>query len=174
LIVSHGDPAAQPAASVVLSSPSVQRVAAALRASGLAGQIVELPGAAKTAKAAAEFLGCDVAQIANSLVFRGATSGDAILVMSSGARRVDTTKLSALVGEAVEKATPEFVKERTGFVIGGVAPAGHVTAPRTYVERSLAVHATLWAAAGHASTVFPLSYEELLRITGGVEIDAAQ
>ena len=170
----HDHPAARPAPSAVLSSPSVQRVADALRAAGVGGQIVELPGAAKTAKAAAEFLGCDVAQIANSLVFRGATSGQAILVMSSGARRVDTAKVAAAIGEGIDKATPDFVRERTGFVIGGVAPTGHLTSLRAFVERSLSVHPTLWAAAGHASTVFPLSYEELLRITAGTEIDAAQ
>lgn len=162
------------AASAVLSAPPVQRVMRALRSAGVTGQVVELPGAAKTARAAAEFVGCDVAQIANSLVFRGAGTGDAILVMSSGARRVDTAKLAARLGEAVEKATPDFVKERTGFVIGGVAPTGHLAAVRAFVERSLAAHGTLWAAAGHASTVFPLSYDELLRLTGGEEIDAAQ
>lgn len=172
--VGPGDPAGQPAASAVLSSPPVQRVAAALRASGVTGQIVELPGAAKTAKAAAEFLGCDVAQIANSLVFRGAPSGGAILVMSSGARRVDVARLAAIVGESIERATPGFVKERTGFVIGGVAPTGHVTPVRAFVERSLAAHPRMWAAAGHASTVFPLTYAELLRLTRGAEIDAAQ
>lgn len=169
-----GNETAPGAASDVLSSPSVRRVAAALRAAGVGGEIVALPGAATTARAAAGFLGCDVAQIANSLVFRGAASGEAILVMSSGARRVDVAKLAAIVGEPIGKATPEFVKERTGFVIGGVAPTGHVTPVRAFVERSLAAHSRLWAAAGHASTVFSLTPGELLRLTGGVEIDAAQ
>lgn len=166
--------AGQAQAGAVLASAPVRRVAEALRAAGVEGAIVELPGDAKTARAAADFVRCEVGQIANSLVFRGARSGDAILVMSSGARRVDTAKLAAIVGEPVEKATPEFVKERTGFVIGGVAPTGHVTRVRAYVERSLAAHPLLWAAAGHASTVFPLTYAELLRLTGGAEVDAAQ
>ena len=164
----------QASASAVLGSAPVRRVELALRAAGIEAAIVELPGDAKTARAAADFLGCDVAQIANSLVFRGAASGDAILVMSSGARRVDTAKLAARVGEAVEKATADFVRERTGFVIGGVAPTGHLTAVRAFVERSLAAHDRLWAAAGHAATVFPLGYAELVRLTGGAEIDAAQ
>jgi prolyl-tRNA editing enzyme YbaK/EbsC (Cys-tRNA(Pro) deacylase) len=161
------------AESGVLSSASVQRVEAALRAAGLAADIVELPGAARTARAAAEFLGCDPAQIANSLIFRGGTTGRAILVMSSGARRIDTVKLAAIAGEPIEKATADFVKGGTGFAIGGVAPVGHTGDVRRFVERSLAAFGDVWAAAGHPNTVFRLSYPDLVRITGGVEIDAA-
>jgi prolyl-tRNA editing enzyme YbaK/EbsC (Cys-tRNA(Pro) deacylase) len=162
-----------PGESGALASATVERVAQALRSAGVASQIVELPGAARTARLAAEFLGCEVAQIANSLVFRGATSGEAILVMSSGARRVDTAKLAALVGEPIGKADAEFVREKTGFAIGGVAPVGHTGSPRTFVERSLAAHAEVWAAAGHPNTVLKLSYPDLVRITGGTEVDAA-
>jgi prolyl-tRNA editing enzyme YbaK/EbsC (Cys-tRNA(Pro) deacylase) len=161
------------AQSAVLSSPAVQRVAESLRAAGIAGAIVELPGAAKTAKAAAEFLACDVGQIANSLVFQGGSSGGAILVMSSGARKVDLARLGEILGEPAGKASPEFVRQSTGFAIGGVAPAGHLAPMRVFVERSLAAHDRIWAAAGHPNTVFPLTYAELLRLTGGVEIDAA-
>jgi prolyl-tRNA editing enzyme YbaK/EbsC (Cys-tRNA(Pro) deacylase) len=159
--------------SAVLASPAVRRVIESLRAAGVHANIVELPGAARTAKLAAEFLGCDVAQIANSLVFRGASSGEAILVMSSGARRVDLGKLAAAVGEPVAKADAEFVKAETGFAIGGVAPTGHTGASRKFVERSLAAYPEIWAAAGHPNTVFRLTYPELLRLAGGVEIDAA-
>ena len=155
-------------------SPAVARVAAALRASGIDSQIVELPGAARTAKLAAEFLGCEVGQIANSLVFRGAESDAAILVMSSGARRVDTGKLAAIVGEPIGKADADFVRAATGFAIGGVAPVGHTGALRAFVERSLAAYQVVWAAAGHPNTVFRLAYRDLVRITGGSEIDAAQ
>src|SRR3954463_12010386 len=112
--------------SVILQSANVVRVREALATAGIAADIIELPGAARTAKAAAEFLGCDVAQIANSLVFRGGTSGQAILVMSSGARRGDLGKPATIAGEPIEKAGADFVKEATGFAIGGVAPAGHV------------------------------------------------
>jgi len=153
--------------SAVLTNPSVERVRRALELAGLQASIVELPGAARTARAAAEFLGCQVAQIANSLVFRAA-SDSAVLVMSSGARRVDTEKLAQLVGEPIAKADADFVRRQTGFAIGGVAPVGHGV-PRVFVEVALAAHRELWAAAGHPHTVFRLTYSDLLRITGGNE-----
>ena len=159
--------------SEVLSSPSVARVRKALDEAGLDAEIVELPGAARTAKAAAEFLGCDVGQIANSLVFRGGASGQAVLVMSSGAKRVDLERLATIAGEPVEKAGAEFVRGATGFAIGGVAPVGHCGPLRTFVEQSLAAYAQIWAAAGHPHTVFRLTYADLLRITGGREVQAA-
>jgi prolyl-tRNA editing enzyme YbaK/EbsC (Cys-tRNA(Pro) deacylase) len=159
--------------SSVLNSPSVARVRKALEHAGITSEIVELPGAARTAAAAAGFLGCDVARIANSLVFRGQSTGDAILVMSSGARKVDLERLSAAIGEAAGKADAAFVRERTGFAIGGVPPVGHIGPLRTFIEESLDGAADLWAAAGHPHTVFRLTYAELLRITGGAPIDAA-
>jgi prolyl-tRNA editing enzyme YbaK/EbsC (Cys-tRNA(Pro) deacylase) len=159
--------------SEVLSNPGVLRVRAALDAAGVASAIVELPGAARTAQAAAAFLDCDVGQIANSLVFRAERSGGAVLVMSSGARRVDTARLSDVVGEPIGKADAAFVRERTGFAIGGVAPVGHATRLAAYVEKSLAAHREIWAAAGHPHTVFRLSYEELLRLTGGLAVEVA-
>ena len=162
------------AAPGVLSSPAVERVRQALRAAGIEADIVELPGAARTAKAAAEFLRCDVAQIANSLVFRATASDAAVLVMSSGALRVDTAKLADAVGEPIGKADADFVRAATGFAIGGVAPVGHSGPVRAFVEKSLAAHRVIWAAAGHPNTVFPLSYAQLLRITGGRERDLAQ
>ena len=157
----------------VLSNPSVLRVRAALAQAGLDTPIVELPGAARTAAAAAAFLGCDRAQIANSLVFRGEASGAALLVMSSGARRVDLERLSRAAGEPIGKADASFVREQTGFAIGGVPPVGHANPPRTFIERALAGFDALWAAAGHPHTVFRLDYATLLRITGGTEVDAA-
>jgi prolyl-tRNA editing enzyme YbaK/EbsC (Cys-tRNA(Pro) deacylase) len=160
-------------ASAILASPSVRRVREALDRAGIAAAIVELPGAARTAKAAAEFLGCETGQIANSLVFRAATSDRAVLVMSSGAKRVDTERLAALLGEPIAKADADFVRAKTGFAIGGVAPAGHTGDLVTFVDRSLAAHARIWAAAGHPHTVFPLSYAELVRLTGGTEADLA-
>ena len=157
--------------SQVLSSPGVARVRAALDAAGVTSTIVELPGAARTAKAAADYLGCEVGQIANSLVFRAQASERALLVMSSGAKRVDLERLTALVGEPVGKADAEFVRSQTGFAIGGVPPVGHGLG--AFVERSLAAYRELWAAAGHPHTVFRLTYEELVRITGGAEVDLA-
>ena len=156
--------------SAVLTSPSVERVREALARSGIESPIVELPGAARTAKAAAEYLGCDVGQIANSLVFR--SGADPVLVMSSGAKRVDVARLAALLGGPVDKADADFVRQHTGFVIGGVAPVGHGV-KRAYVEKSLAGYRELWAAAGHPHTVFRLTYPELVRITGGAEAELA-
>jgi len=154
--------------SAVLNSPSVERVRDALARSGIESSIVELPGAARTAKAAADYLGCEVGQIANSLVFRA--GADPILVMSSGAKRVDVARLAATLGGPVEKADADFVRRHTGFAIGGVPPVGHGL-KRAYVEKSLAAHRELWAAAGHPHTVFRLTYDELLRITGGAEAE---
>jgi prolyl-tRNA editing enzyme YbaK/EbsC (Cys-tRNA(Pro) deacylase) len=159
--------------SAVLTNPSVQRVRAALARAGLNAQIVELPGAARTAQAAADFLGCSVAQIANSLVFRAQASDSAILVMSSGARRVDVGRLAGVLSEPVGKADADFVRVRTGFAIGGVPPVGHTDVKKIMIEKSLAAHRELWAAAGHPHTVFRLTYDELLRITGGDEVEVA-
>ena len=156
----------------VLSSPGVERVREALSRAGLADTIVELPGAARTARAAADFLGCEIGQIANSLVFRAEASDAALLVMSSGAKRVDVARLAARVGEPVGKADADFVRRHTGFAIGGVPPVGHGLA-RAFVEKSLAAYPELWAAAGHPHTVFRLDYGTLVRITCGEEIELA-
>jgi prolyl-tRNA editing enzyme YbaK/EbsC (Cys-tRNA(Pro) deacylase) len=137
------------------------------------GSIVALPDAARTARAAAEAIGCDVAQIANSLVFRGETSGAPLLVLTSGANRVDTARAAAIVGEPVGKADPAFVRAATGFVIGGVAPVGHPAPVRTLIDRDLFRHAEIWAAAGHPHTVFRLTPDALLRLTGGTVVEVA-
>ena len=159
-------------ASAVLTNPSVERVRAALERAGMPAEIVELPGAARTARAAADFLGCEVAQIANSLVFRAEASDTAVLVMSSGACRVDLARLARVLGEPVAKADAEFVRRHTGFAIGGVAPVGHGVS-KVFIEKALAGQGELWAAAGHPHTVFRLSYPQLLSITGGREAELA-
>lgn len=158
---------------MILRSASVARVRDALTRAGVDAEIVELPGAARTAQAAADFIGCQLGQIANSLVFRAQASDRAVLVMSSGANRVDTARLSAVVGEAVGKADADFVRRHTGFVIGGVAPVGHLGQVKTFVDRALAAHDVIWAAAGHPHTIFRLTYAELLRITGADAVDVA-
>ncbi|GAA1586568.1 YbaK/EbsC family protein [Actinomadura kijaniata] len=146
--------------------PNVERVIADLRARGATGEVRELPDAARTAKAAADQLGCEVGAIANSLVFEA--DGAPLLVLTSGAHRVDTVRVAALVGAArVGRATPEFVREATGQAIGGVAPVGHPAPVRTLVDVWLDKYEQVWAAAGLPHTVFPTSFEELLRITGG-------
>jgi prolyl-tRNA editing enzyme YbaK/EbsC (Cys-tRNA(Pro) deacylase) len=147
--------------------PAAERVAEALRAVGVAGRLVVLPEPAPTAAAAAAQLGCEVGAIANSLVFRA--DHDPLLVLTSGAHRVDTAQVAALLGVArIDRADPDFVRRHTGQAIGGVAPLGHPSPVRTVVDVWLARHARVWAAGGHPSTVFPTSYDELLRITGGV------
>jgi prolyl-tRNA editing enzyme YbaK/EbsC (Cys-tRNA(Pro) deacylase) len=156
----------------VLANPSVVRVVAALRAHGVRGAVRVLPEAARTARAAADALGVDVAQIANSLVFRahpfeGGTRP--LLVLTSGAHRVDTVKLADLVGlRDISRADADFVRRTTGFVIGGVPPLAHLEPPLTVVDVSLSRYETIWAAAGHPHTVFPTSYDQLLRLTGGI------
>jgi prolyl-tRNA editing enzyme YbaK/EbsC (Cys-tRNA(Pro) deacylase) len=161
----------------VLDNPSVVRVVAALREHGVRGSVRVLPDAARTARDAAEALGVDVAQIANSLVFRAHPfDGDIrpLLVLTSGAHRVDTVKLADLIGlERISRADAEFVRTRTGFAIGGIPPLAHLEPPLTVVDVSLSRYETIWAAAGHPHTVFPTSYDELLRLTGGTPAEVA-
>ncbi len=146
--------------------PGVRKVAEALAAAGAGGEVVELAAEARTAALAAAQLGVDVGAIANSLVFDA--EGTALLVLTSGAHRVDTARVAALVGVAqLRRAAPEFVRAATGQPIGGVAPVGHPAPLRTLVDVALRDHPTVWAAAGIPHTVFPTSYEELVRITGG-------
>jgi prolyl-tRNA editing enzyme YbaK/EbsC (Cys-tRNA(Pro) deacylase) len=152
------------------SHPSVVRVTARLTELGAGGPVRTLDDAARTAAQAAAQLGIQVAQIANSLVF--AADGSPLLVMASGGHRVDTAKVAALVGAAsVDRASPEFVREHTGFAIGGVAPVAHPKPLRTLVDTELEHYDEVWAAAGHPHTVFPTTYAELLRITGGEPAD---
>jgi prolyl-tRNA editing enzyme YbaK/EbsC (Cys-tRNA(Pro) deacylase) len=152
------------------SHPSVVRVTARLAELGAGGQVRALDDAARTAAQAAAQLGIEVAQIANSLVF--AADGAPLLVMASGGHRVDTAKVAALVGaSSVDRASPEFVREHTGFAIGGVAPVAHPEPLRTLVDTELERYDEVWAAAGHPHTVFPTTYAELLRITGGEPAD---
>ena len=163
----------------VLGHPSVVRVREALTGLGATGEVVVLDAHARTARAAADQLGVGVAQIANSLVFSVVDADDhdgrrPVLVLTSGAHRVDTEQVAAVLGvEQLDRADADFVRARTGFVIGGVPPVGHIQPVRTLVDVALAAHDIVWAAAGHPRTVFPTRYDELLRITAGhpVEVD---
>jgi len=130
------------------------------------------PAGTRTAADAAAAIGCDVAQIVKSLVFRK-RSGDALLVLVSGRNRVDEAKVGALVAEPIGKADAVFVRQTTGFAIGGVPPAGHVEPIETLVDRDLLSLGELWAAAGTPQTVFPIAPEELVRVTGGRVADVA-
>jgi prolyl-tRNA editing enzyme YbaK/EbsC (Cys-tRNA(Pro) deacylase) len=143
------------------------RVARALSDAGVEPAIRMLDADAKTAVAAAAQLGCEVGAIANSLVFD--CDGAPLLVMASGAERVDTDLLARTLGaDAIGKASPTMVRDATGQVIGGVAPVGHPRRLRTVVDESLARYAVIWTAAGTADSVMPLTYDQLLAVTEGV------
>ncbi|QLD10740.1 YbaK/EbsC family protein [Microbacterium oleivorans] len=138
----------------------------ALRAAGVDGEIVVLPDAASTAALAAAALGVEVGAIANSLVFW--SDDEPLLVMTSGAHRVDTEALAARLGRRqIRRASVDQVRAATGQAIGGVAPTGHPAPLTTVVDEDLAGHDTIWAAAGTPHTVFPLTFDELVRLTGG-------
>jgi prolyl-tRNA editing enzyme YbaK/EbsC (Cys-tRNA(Pro) deacylase) len=130
------------------------------------------PAGTRTAADAAAAIGCDVAQIVKSLVFRKG-SGDALLVLTSGRNRVDEAKVAALVAEPITKADAAFVRDVTGFAIGGVPPAGHRIPIDTLVDRDLLSLGELWAAAGTPQTVFPIGPDELVRLTSGRVADVA-
>jgi prolyl-tRNA editing enzyme YbaK/EbsC (Cys-tRNA(Pro) deacylase) len=146
--------------------PRVAEVARLLRAAGATGEVRHLPDSARTAAAAAAQLGVEVGAIANSLVFD--VGGNPLLVMTSGAHRVEESLIATLLGvPAITRATPEFVRRHTGQAIGGVAPLGHPEPIGTLVDVELARYDQVWAAAGHPHTVFPTTYDELLVLTGG-------
>ncbi len=147
--------------------PSAQRVQDALLARGVQNQVVELTETARSAAEAAAAVGCTVAQIAKSLVFKGRQSGQAVLVIASGANRVDLAKVQALLGEPLDRADPDFVRAETGFAIGGIPPVGHAKALTTVIDEDLLKHERIWAAAGHPNAVFPLTPAELVQLTGG-------
>jgi prolyl-tRNA editing enzyme YbaK/EbsC (Cys-tRNA(Pro) deacylase) len=152
--------------------PNVQAVQDALAAAGAGGQIVVLPDAVTTAAAAAAALGVEVGQIANSLIFNA--DGGPLLVLTSGAHRVDTAKVAALLGmESIKRATPDFVREHTGQPIGGVAPLGHPKPVPTLVDVALGAFPVIWAAGGIPHAVFPTTYAELVRITAGTPAEVA-
>lgn len=146
---------------------TVRRVREALEAKGIEARIVELEKTARSAKEAAEALDVRVEQIVKSLVFRAPESGRHILVVASGPNRVDEKKISDLLSEPIEKADAGFVREKTGFAIGGVPPVAHAEEPVTFVDEALLREEEVWAAAGHTHAVFPLAPEGLVRITGG-------
>ena len=146
--------------------------AGAVDGSGTPSAVRVLEGAVTTAAAAAEALGVTVGQIANSLIF--SADGEPLLVLTSGAHRVDTKKVAADLGlTALARATPDFVRDHTGQPIGGVAPIGHPKPLRTLVDTALGDYDEIWAAGGIPHAVFPTTYTELVRITGGTPAEVA-
>ena len=146
------------------ASPSALKVQAAL---GERFAVLEFEATTRTAADAAAAIGCTVAQIAKSLVFRAAGSNRPVLVVASGVNRVDEKKVAETVGEGIARADADFVREATGFAIGGVPPVGHKTPPTVLIDESLMTFAEIWAAAGTPNAVFRLTPPDLIALTGG-------
>ncbi|MDH5410622.1 MAG: YbaK/EbsC family protein [Alphaproteobacteria bacterium] len=148
-------------------STSAQKVQAALVARGFSFEVQELNQSTRTAAEAAAAIGCDVAQIAKSILFRGESSGRAVLVIASGTNRVDEKAVAELLGEQPGKADADFVRQQTGFVIGGVPPIGHDKPITTFIDEDILAFDTIWAAAGTPFAVFRLDPKSLATLTGG-------
>jgi prolyl-tRNA editing enzyme YbaK/EbsC (Cys-tRNA(Pro) deacylase) len=150
---------------------AAQRVQDALAASGLDGQVRIMPDSTRTAEEAAAAIGTSVAQIAKSIVFRAMQSGRAVLVVTSGVNRVDERKVAALLGEPLGKADADFVRQKTGYAIGGVPPLAHEETPVVFLDENLFKFEGIWAAAGTPKAVFPLTPVQLAAITGATPAD---
>ncbi|MCU6708936.1 YbaK/EbsC family protein [Paenibacillus sp. J5C_2022] len=146
---------------------SPQRIQNLLHEAGYAHTVIELPDSMRTAQEAADAIGCDVAQIAKSIIFRMSASDAPLLVVASGVNRVNEKAISRQVHDKLLKADADFVRERTGFPIGGVAPIGHSEPVTTIIDKDLLQYPTLWAAAGHPRAVFELTPDDLTAMTQG-------
>ncbi len=152
---------------------SARKVQDALDEAGLACEVIEMPKTTRTAREAAAAAGCSVGQIVKSLIFRGTRTQKPYLVMASGANRVNEHILADAVSEPVEMPDADFVREKTGFAIGGVPPIGHTAPLETYIDQDLLQYAEIWAAAGTPNAVFKLTPTDLQAITGGLVIKVA-
>jgi prolyl-tRNA editing enzyme YbaK/EbsC (Cys-tRNA(Pro) deacylase) len=148
-------------------TPSAQKVQDALAAQGFALQVVELPNTTRSAAEAAQAIGCTVAQIAKSLIFKTRHTQRAVLVIASGVNRVDEKAIAAQVGEPIDRPDADFVRQQTGFAIGGVPPVAHAQPLQTYIDVDLLQFTEIWAAAGTPFAVFKLTPADLLRMTSG-------
>ena len=153
-------------------STSAQRVQDALAQAGVATTVTEYPASARTSAEAAAVLGCSVGEIAKSLVFRLADGG-AVLVVASGANRVDERKIAAVLGQVPGKADAAFVREVTGYAIGGIPPLAHATPLTTIVDRDLLRYRIVHAAGGTPNAMFPIRPDDLVRVAGGTVADVA-
>jgi len=148
-------------------SLTAQKIQDALRALGYDYTVIEHAESTRTAQEAADRAGCELGQIVKSLIFRGKTSGKPILVLTSGANRVDEKRIAAYADEPIARADADFVRAATGFAIGGVPPIGHTQKMETYLDEDFLQHQTIWAAAGMPNAIFELRTEDLQRMTGG-------
>ena len=149
------------------NSDSKSRVEAALARLGKAFEIREFPESTRTSQEAADAVGCEVGQIAKSLIFKTRESDQPVLVVASGANRVDEAAVGRILGEKIARADAGFVRERTGFAIGGVAPVGHLSEPIVLLDKDLLRYEAIWAAAGTPNRVFELSPDDLVVLTDG-------
>jgi len=145
------------------SNPTALKFQELLKTLGMQGEVVEFEGTTRTAADAAAAIGCEVGQIVKSLIFRAQPSGEAVLVLTSGANRVDEAHVGALIGETLGKADAEFVRAHTGYAIGGVPPFGYKNLEHTFMDEDLLKYEEIWAAAGTPNAVFPLKPAELLQ-----------
>jgi prolyl-tRNA editing enzyme YbaK/EbsC (Cys-tRNA(Pro) deacylase) len=134
---------------------------------GYSNKVIELPNSARTAKEAADALNCEVAQIAKSIIFKIESSNSAVFVVASGINRVNETQIEKLLNKKLGKADADFVREQTGFVIGGVSPVGHKNPIITFIDEDLLQYNEIWAAAGHPKAIFQLTPNELVEMTKG-------
>lgn len=148
-------------------SPSAQKVQEAIRQRGYSVEVIELPQSTRTAVEAAQAVGCEVAQIVKSLIFKAKRTERPILVIASGANRVNEKTIEALIGEPLGKADADFVRQQTGFVIGGVPPIGHIQPLPTFIDEDLLQYAEIWAAAGTPHAIFKLTPQMLVELCGG-------
>jgi prolyl-tRNA editing enzyme YbaK/EbsC (Cys-tRNA(Pro) deacylase) len=151
--------------------PTALRTAQLLREAGVDTRVVEFEQTTRTSAEAAAAIGCSVAEIAKSIVFRGKTSGGAVVVVASGDNRVSEAKVAALLGEPLARADADFVRASTGYAIGGVAPIGHSQPVKLLLDRDLQRFETVWAAAGTPFAVFPVTPDQLRRLTGSDWVD---
>jgi prolyl-tRNA editing enzyme YbaK/EbsC (Cys-tRNA(Pro) deacylase) len=151
-------------------SQSAVKVQQILTAFGLKLEVIELPDSTRTAQEAAQAIGCQIGQIAKSIIFQALTNHQPIMVIASGSNRVSEKVIEGLIGEAVGKANADFVHQRTGFAIGGVPPVGHTEHLDTFIDQDLWQYQEIWAAAGTPHAVFRLTPDDLLRITTGMVI----
>ena len=148
-------------------SASARKVQETLKAMGFACEVVELPDSTRTAVEAAQAVGCQVGQIVKSLIFKGRQSGKPVLVIASGPNRVNEKRVGELFGEPIEKANADFVRQHTGFAVGGVPPVGHLEPLQTFIDEDLLQYPEIWAAAGTPHAVFCLTPKDLMAMTGG-------
>jgi prolyl-tRNA editing enzyme YbaK/EbsC (Cys-tRNA(Pro) deacylase) len=155
-------------------SSSARKVQQALDELGLELDVVELPGSTRTSQEAAQAVGCQVGQIAKTIVFKALNSARPVLVVASGPNRIDEQVIAGLIGEPIAKADADFVRQRTGFVIGGVPPLGHTEKLEIFIDQDLLQYPEIWAAAGTSHAVFRLTPNDLVRMTGAPVVKVTQ